>query len=520
MTAPIKAYSYLRFSTPEQAKGDSARRQAKLARDYAAKHGLALASDGEYQDLGVSAFKGRNATEGALGAFREAVSLGHIAAGSYLLVESLDRISREGFRKAQRLLEDICDAGIIVVTLNDGARYDKERLNNDLTAFLVSLLGFLRANEESETKAKRLRAAWEHKRTLAAAGVPHGHRCPAWLRPSADGKTWEVIGERAQVIRRIFSDMNAGIGPHSIAHALNEEGVPVFGRGQYWHRSYIVKLLTDGAVVGTYRPSLYVHEDGRKVRRRLDPIPNYYPPVVSEDEHSRVALVRDSLSPARGRHAGKPLKNLLSGLGVCGRCGSTLVRVNKGATSKGGEYLVCSRAKSGGGCTYEALRYGVVEDALLGALPGLLADAPTEGDESIREELGRVEAQEHGLSDMIEAATDALIAMPDSPALQARLRTLEATREELGKERDAIIDRLDAASSVLVRARVDTASAALPNMAEDRRELNAALRRLFRSVVLDYSGGELLLEWHSGAASAVLFRMPKDSSTSATTKET
>jgi DNA invertase Pin-like site-specific DNA recombinase len=33
-----KAYSYIRFSTPEQAAGDSLRRQTAKAREYAARH--------------------------------------------------------------------------------------------------------------------------------------------------------------------------------------------------------------------------------------------------------------------------------------------------------------------------------------------------------------------------------------------------------------------------------------------------------------------------------------------------
>jgi len=37
-----KAYSYLRFSTPEQMKGDSFRRQTSMATAYAATHGLDL----------------------------------------------------------------------------------------------------------------------------------------------------------------------------------------------------------------------------------------------------------------------------------------------------------------------------------------------------------------------------------------------------------------------------------------------------------------------------------------------
>jgi DNA invertase Pin-like site-specific DNA recombinase len=49
-----KAYSYVRFSSPEQMKGDSWRRQSERARAYALEHGLDLV-EGSYEDLGISA---------------------------------------------------------------------------------------------------------------------------------------------------------------------------------------------------------------------------------------------------------------------------------------------------------------------------------------------------------------------------------------------------------------------------------------------------------------------------------
>ena len=68
-----KAYSYVRFSTPEQAEGDSFRRQTEQARAYAQRHGLDLDQTLTYQDLGRSGFDGSNAQRGALRAFRFAV---------------------------------------------------------------------------------------------------------------------------------------------------------------------------------------------------------------------------------------------------------------------------------------------------------------------------------------------------------------------------------------------------------------------------------------------------------------
>ena len=87
------AYSYLKFSTPEQASGDSRRRQLAMAEKYATDNNLKLDRQLSFRDLGVSAFRGRNAKEGALRAFLEAIEHNLVPQGSVLLVESLDRLS-------------------------------------------------------------------------------------------------------------------------------------------------------------------------------------------------------------------------------------------------------------------------------------------------------------------------------------------------------------------------------------------------------------------------------------------
>ena len=80
------AYSYLRFRTPEQASGDSRRRQLAMAEKYATDNNLKLDRQLSFRDLGVSAFRGRNAKEGALRAFLEAIEHNLVPQGSVLLV--------------------------------------------------------------------------------------------------------------------------------------------------------------------------------------------------------------------------------------------------------------------------------------------------------------------------------------------------------------------------------------------------------------------------------------------------
>jgi DNA invertase Pin-like site-specific DNA recombinase len=121
------AYSYLRFSSSKQASGDSVRRQTKLAREYCETHGLTLRDEFTYQDLGVSAYKGDNAKTGHLADFLKAVERGQVKKGSYLLVESLDRISRAASHVAAGLLTDLVEADITVVTLLDEHVWDKKK---------------------------------------------------------------------------------------------------------------------------------------------------------------------------------------------------------------------------------------------------------------------------------------------------------------------------------------------------------------------------------------------------------
>jgi DNA invertase Pin-like site-specific DNA recombinase len=71
-----KAYSYIRMSTETQLKGDSLRRQLEASENYAKNNNLELVDsiDGlSLKDIGVSAYKGKNAQKGVLSVFLDAL---------------------------------------------------------------------------------------------------------------------------------------------------------------------------------------------------------------------------------------------------------------------------------------------------------------------------------------------------------------------------------------------------------------------------------------------------------------
>jgi DNA invertase Pin-like site-specific DNA recombinase len=515
-----KAYSYLRFSTPEQSKGDSSRRQTALAQEYAAKHGLNLDDKLSFQDEGISAFRGKNAETGRLGDFLAAVRAGVVERGSYLLVESLDRISRQAARRALRVLEEIVDEEITVVTLADNRVYTREALDSDPMALIMSILIFIRANEESAMKAKRLKAAWTGKR-MKAAEKPLTSVAPSWLRLDKETGTWTVNEESAAVVRRIFRDYLSGQGIVAITKRLNGENVPVLRQessagvrkaATMWHFSYIKRVLVNEAVVGTFTPHSTEYVNGRKTRRAQQPLPGYYPAIVDEETFQRAQAIRlNTSAPLRGRSASGDLKNLFGGLAHCARCGSAVVYVSKGQKwRRVYTYLVCLKAREGAGCQYATVPYPQFEAAFLRDVDRLLGCAPAglEGgpiDEEVRQAQANLDALDNRLSALAEAYADTRMA-----TLLKEMQVLEADKAELQKQQDDLLMRQGALAGPFVAKRIQELQAALAAEPFDRRRVNALMRAVFSGVTVDLDSGLAHFDWKHGGEDYVLFAFPKD----------
>lgn len=359
MPSRPQAYSYVRMSTDVQLKGDSLRRQLEKSRAYAESHNLELVENFRLEDLGVSAFKGANADTGALGKFLEAVRASAIQKGSYLLVESLDRLSRQQVMKSLGIFTEIINAGINIATLADGRVYEAEK--TEFAELILSIAIMSRAHDESRTKSYRGDAAWANKRNNAAEQKLTA-QCPGWLTLSSDKKTFEVIESRASVVRSIFEDSAAGIGNYSIARRLNEKGVPPFGRADGWQNSYVAKVLAARAVLGEFQPHRLI--DGKRCPEG-EVFSEYFPRIVEDDLFYRAQGARQLRRVKGGGRKGEYVSNLFSQVATCAYCGASMRFINKGAKPKGGIYLVCGRADRSLDCPKAPWRYDHFETSFL-----------------------------------------------------------------------------------------------------------------------------------------------------------
>ncbi len=363
-----KAYSYVRFSTPEQEHGDSYRRQTEKANKFIKDNsGLELVLDDSFKlyDKGVSAYKGKNAIEGKLGAFLKAVEDGVVETGSYLLVENHDRLSRDRVTEALHRFTSILRMGINIVTLTDGKIFNIETL--DEIDLIVSLIGMSRAHAESERKGQLVKDAWdEKKRNIQQSKLTKWST--KWLNLSEDRTKFEIIEDRAEVVKQIFEWTVSGLGTTLIIKRLEELGVAPWDNGiiktknrtpKQWHAGIIQRILSDRTVLGEFKLAKANPEEGYEL------IPGYFPPIIDEElfYRAREARILRNVPNKGGGRKGKTISNLFSKLAVCGysidnnfsghRCSGNndvMNFVNKG-NNYPIKYLQCSRLKNGNtGC--------------------------------------------------------------------------------------------------------------------------------------------------------------------------
>jgi DNA invertase Pin-like site-specific DNA recombinase len=309
------AISYVRFSTLGQSDGDSVRRQTEATEAYCKRNGLILTDAFRLMDSGKSAFKGANRTPtGALGQLEKQVREGKIPLGTVLIVENLDRLSRQDIVSAQLLLLNLINQGLEIVALSDNERrYSKESLAANPFELIISIMVMSRAHEESRIKSYRVKESWVNRNKLAAEGKHINIRLPAWLE--SKDKQYFVARGKSEVIKRIFKLYLEGFGTQTIAQMLIKEKIPNIAKTTSgkttWHPTYIQRILKAKEVIGHYTGT-------------SPEVPNYFPAIISESDFYAVQAKIKSRYTYKGQKNNNP--HPLSHLLKCDLCGESIVR--------------------------------------------------------------------------------------------------------------------------------------------------------------------------------------------------
>jgi DNA invertase Pin-like site-specific DNA recombinase len=485
------AYSLIRFSTKGQADGDSFRRQNGPTVAFCEKHGLELDTslhESDVRRLGVSAFKGEHIRKGPLGKFIRLVEAGKVAPGSWLVVEEIDRLTRQVHDQAYDLCLTLMRRGITIATMMDGEVYDIGSINGSLEKRLKLMLRLDAAHEYSAKLSNRINSVWEGRREAMRAGNGSAtNACPAWLR-AVDGK-FVQRADRVAIVKRIIAERHLGLGRQAVSTRLNQDGVKTFRGGDGWHPSTIAALVKNPALIGIYQPR---KADGTPDG---DPIRGFYPRIISDDDFWLAQWGPDNKGP-RGRKT-KGLANLLSEVCHCGRCGAGLIYLNTGKDA----FLVCGKARRGMCDNRYHRTYAKLETELLSAL-GLFdfsrlldrADPQVERIAAIEAEISAKTATVDRLLEDFSTSTPAAVSKrigvlsAEVEALTAELAQARGTARiaEAEETRDAYAD---------FRAMVDS----MPAMPEGeeryqlRTKIAGELRRLIETATA--TGTELAIRF-------------------------
>jgi len=311
---------------------------------WCAKNGHIL-SDDTFLDEGKSGYTGDHiGPKGQLRRFLDLVEAGLIPQGSYLVVESLDRLSRENVNLALERFLSILNAGVNIVTLMDNEKvYHAHGTAADL---IMSVLVMARANEESETKSKRAKDNWntafERARTEKK---PVGKQVALWLElvevvvNGIKRKEYRERPDRVEVVQRIFRDCIAGHGFVTVAKRLNGVGgelTPAF-RGGTWCATSVQEILENRCVLGEWKWKDKDKEKGGVIE-------GYFPQVVTMETWE---LAQQAMVKRKKRGYTKQTNNfqLWQQIGYCAVCGGSMTQVTKG--EKLLKYMACSDKRKG-----------------------------------------------------------------------------------------------------------------------------------------------------------------------------
>ncbi len=475
------------------------------------------------RDAGFSAFKGEHlAPAAALGKFVAAVETGRVPRGSLLIVEHLNRLTRQDVRKALRLFLTILDAGIDILTWFDRKMYREhsEQIEADL---IIAIIYMSEAHKASDAKRTYSIKLWIQKRAEAAkTGQPLTRTRPAWL-DWVDGR-FVVNQERAAIVLRIFREVAAGDGTWTVAKRLNDERIPPMNGGRMlrddqgnairpisneWNKSRINQIVHADAVLGWMQPHVRI-TGGKDYHRKPEGGPiKCYPAVpgmtqvLVNQARAQIASRRAklmgqngeaTLRPLGGGRRGEVWSNLFTGIAKCAECGGSMFLSHRNVSQKKAGWLRCTTAvRNKRGCSnntsipYASLEKDIIESVGGFALEASGLDAGPAAQDKLAELIASRTAEIEKLQRSIDNAME-LFSEGPSKAVADRIAQWEARVEDLtteaddAKRRQAIDVARPSVREIAVKMLNDLHTPGAENSREIRVRLASGLRQMLQVV--------------------------------------
>ena len=284
----------------------------------------------------MSAFRGKNRKKGDLSVFLAALKAGELAPNPVLILEDMDRLSRDKIKASVDCASAILEAGCDIYSVIERKLYTRACLDEPM-GLMGMIWVFYLAHQESEKKAVRSRGNWDakHKRAKDNKAV-FTSICPGWLEVidheyDAEGRMvngrFKLRPDKVKVVKNLFKWCIEGQGTQAIMRRLAREKIPPFRSG--WNQKYIWDILKDRRVIGDLPTTVY---GDKSVKGEI--IPGYYPPIIDQKTFDAAQDAMKSRKGKTGRRG--DFINLFTGLVHYPTHGGTMVLLTKPKRNKSG----------------------------------------------------------------------------------------------------------------------------------------------------------------------------------------
>lgn len=481
-----KCFPYVRFSTAKQADGHSISRQSERIDSFVSRYGLSV--DTRLEDHGISSFRGANVKRGQLSGFLQRVRDGEIPAGSYLLIENWDRLSRQVLDASIELFSDLIRSGIKIAVLDEDTVYD------DLTSisFIRAIVQFERAHSESLRKSDMTKASWRQKHQAMEQGKIATEKCPQWLTV-VEGQ-WRKREDICQQIETMFG-LARVYGVAEGGKRLNSQYGTVYKPHQ------IQYLLRNRRLLGEHSPVEFSKELGKNIPTGKT-LENYYPQIIDSILFEEVQQILKDRRPFSGRQDATNL-NIFRNLLVCAECGGSTRFMLKSKK----EFYYCSASMTGG-CVDSKIRsirgenlrrilfkfehWTAIKDYLSSGSEALKSLKKQEvllisQRDRLGEKLKSIEAKYHVEDDPDVADTYVSLITSVRKAHKSKAQEIENVQQELSKLQGAFELTSENAGNFEAMLSVDSEQARA-----DRLRLNRHLRKIFLKVEIHFPTRKLV----------------------------
>jgi hypothetical protein len=378
-------------------------------------------------DSGVSAFKvdadermAANMHKGNLATFLARVERGDIKRGSVLIIEKLDRFSRNFYDVVFPVWLNLLQSGVEIYSCVSNTHYSLDIIRKNPMLAGMALIEMANANDYSSGMSNRINKAFSLRLAECAKGkaMNLGGWQPRWVDfRGSKGHAGEFsLNAHADTIRRIATEYIGGASMGTIAKGLIRDQVPTLMGGR-WNQGTIANLLRHETLVG--------HKTIKGVR-----LERYYPAVISDAQYQKLrAKLADNLNRKGGNPVSDYVANLFRNRCKCAKCGATVTTTHTVYSCKG---LRTAECDAHGTVKIRALELDFFM-LVLQEHPDILL-----GKQTIKSN-GTVAALKTRIRDLDEAIEDAASLVGKLPikALEAKLTALVQEREAAGRDLEA-----------------------------------------------------------------------------------